>query len=543
MCPELTLINSLPAMKNICYTLLALLLFAPAMAVAQDEVIVENAGSQFDGIVSAFTPSYPPDEPSGPFTLVKAEPWDACTEITNPDEIAGNYAFITRGACAFVTKVAEASAAGAIGVIVGNADADNPDQVIIMGGTYVPGDHDIPAVFVSFNARTTIDENLAFGDDDVTIIPVEIAPVPTVAFIDNGTVETALFDNGFIGTSPGYLGGGPGFLFGEGEDQEQGLFAGSLVVGQLAGEDTTVIGNPYGAAEFEPVSTVEAIPAPFPQPFEEFQTGFTTTFSDTAAVLGVRVTANAYAKAGAPYVIFDYTIENTTSGTLDDVYVGLFADLDVGDFAANYGGFNADQNLLFAFDSSGVSTSYFGVAALNEEVSGWTLATDGSASGPSIFEALINGDGDTLPGDTAQDLRTVLGVGPFDLGSEPVNVQFALVAGADEAEIISNAEMARNDVSVSTETTTPKGTYVLDAAYPNPFASRTTIGFELPVAEHVTLKVYDVLGREVATLVDGVTPAGKQSVAFDAANLPSGVYLYRLDAGSTQLIQRVTVVR
>ena len=70
--------------------------------------------------------------------------------------------------------------------------------------------------------------------------------------------------------------------------------------------------------------------------------------------------------------------------------------------------------------------------------------------------------------------------------------------------------------------------------YPNPFLRRTTLDFALVQAEHVRLRVFDMLGREVATLVDGMRPAGQHSVAFASAGLPPGVYFYQLTAGSHQ---------
>ncbi|OGU64634.1 MAG: hypothetical protein A2499_09610 [Stygiobacter sp. RIFOXYC12_FULL_38_8] len=64
--------------------------------------------------------------------------------------------------------------------------------------------------------------------------------------------------------------------------------------------------------------------------------------------------------------------------------------------------------------------------------------------------------------------------------------------------------------------------------YPNPFNPETTISFQIPFASHVTLKVYDVLGREVATLVDEFKQAGTYVKTLHATSLPSGVYFYKL---------------
>ncbi len=67
--------------------------------------------------------------------------------------------------------------------------------------------------------------------------------------------------------------------------------------------------------------------------------------------------------------------------------------------------------------------------------------------------------------------------------------------------------------------------------YPNPFNPSTVISWQSPVQSHQTLKVYDMLGKEVATLVDEERPAGKYEVTFDASGLASGVYVYELRAG------------
>lgn len=68
--------------------------------------------------------------------------------------------------------------------------------------------------------------------------------------------------------------------------------------------------------------------------------------------------------------------------------------------------------------------------------------------------------------------------------------------------------------------------------YPNPFNSTTVINYQLPIRSHVTIKVFDVLAREVATLLNGIESPGNKSVNFNAGSLSSGIYFYRLQADS-----------
>jgi len=74
--------------------------------------------------------------------------------------------------------------------------------------------------------------------------------------------------------------------------------------------------------------------------------------------------------------------------------------------------------------------------------------------------------------------------------------------------------------------------YSLSNNYPNPFNPSTTISYSVPEIEFVTLKVYDVLGNEISILVNEEKPVGSYEVDFNATELPSGIYFYRLQAGS-----------
>lgn len=108
--------------------------------------------------------------------------------------------------------------------------------------------------------------------------------------------------------------------------------------------------------------------------------------------------------------------------------------------------------------------------------------------------------------------------------------RFMLWDGKDLLEV----GQLMDDESLNPDATmnqTPEG-YSLDSNYPNPFNPSTKISFTIPEARHVSLVVYDALGREVATLVDSELGAGTHTVLFNGQNLASGVYIYRIRAGN-----------
>jgi endo-1,4-beta-xylanase len=98
-------------------------------------------------------------------------------------------------------------------------------------------------------------------------------------------------------------------------------------------------------------------------------------------------------------------------------------------------------------------------------------------------------------------------------------------------------------VTTSVEGQEVAATFVLFGNYPNPFNPTTQITYQLSATSDVRLDVYDILGRHVRTLASGLQPAGHHSVTFDASNLSSGVYLYRLQAGGASATKRMLLIK
>jgi hypothetical protein len=107
-------------------------------------------------------------------------------------------------------------------------------------------------------------------------------------------------------------------------------------------------------------------------------------------------------------------------------------------------------------------------------------------------------------------------------------------------------EFTPSPVSVKDYFSSPLA-FTLYQNYPNPFNPSTVISYQLPVSSDVTLKVYDVLGNEIATLVDDYKPAGRYEVEFqssvDIRQLASGIYFYKLQAGDYKAVKKMILIK
>ena len=148
-----------------------------------------------------------------------------------------------------------------------------------------------------------------------------------------------------------------------------------------------------------------------------------------------------------------------------------------------------------------------------DEDEGWTMVGivegAGTSSAPHEYLFLDNG---MRPGTYSYRLRQVDGDGK-------VHLHFAA------------------DVAVNVTT------MALEQNFPNPFNPSTVIGYQVPVRQHVTLTVFDAIGRTVATLLNEEKSAGRYTAVFNAAGLSNGVYFARLTAGSRTITQRMLLVK
>jgi hypothetical protein len=139
-----------------------------------------------------------------------------------------------------------------------------------------------------------------------------------------------------------------------------------------------------------------------------------------------------------------------------------------------------------------------------------------------------------------------------DTFTHPFDIQHAAKVPADPFEIIDRGPIAakqkgepRFAIVKLEETSTRElpNRVTLFQNFPNPFNPATTIRYALPEAANVKLEVFDLTGRRVALLVNERAEAGTHTVSFDASNLSSGLYLYRLTAGNSVLNRSLTLIK
>jgi serine protease len=275
--------------------------------------------------------------------------------------------------------------------------------------------------------------------------------------------------------------------------------------------------------------------------------------------LGISVQTRSYAFKNPPSdntVIIRYRITNTSGAALSGLYCGTFFDWDVGSAMNNVAEYDAAHNLGYVYDVTKTDSTFAGVAVLsgsgstqfhainNAGDTSWQIY-DGFSKAEK-WDALHNGISKTYAG--VGDVSFVIGTGPVTLASgDSTTFAIAVMASPTLSDLISTTSAAQQKWSyVSSAPSAPNTiplAFALEQNYPNPFNPTTHLQFSIADFQFVTLKIYDVLGRDVATLVNEQKSPGTYIVNFDGSSFASGVYFYRLRAGSFVSTKRMVLLK
>jgi serine protease len=280
-------------------------------------------------------------------------------------------------------------------------------------------------------------------------------------------------------------------------------------------------------------------------------------FNDNGAgtnKIGVEVTQESFAFTGATdsnYILIRYTIKNTNATTLSNLYAGIFTFFSPNGsaLAGNITRYDATNKLGYTYNTS-VTNPYVGVAMMNTN-----LTTNFKAMG---FMDIINGfttaeKWSTLSSGIANDSigpggnAFTLAAGPLTIAAnQTVKIGFAILKGNNIGDLINNVNIARNkynSVGINQISNLLPKKYELMQNYPNPFNPVTKINFAIPKNEFVNIKIYDVLGREIMTLVNEKMNAGYYEFNFDGSALSSGMYFYKMTTNTYSDIKRMVLVK
>jgi hypothetical protein len=232
--------------------------------------------------------------------------------------------------------------------------------------------------------------------------------------------------------------------------------------------------------------------------------------------LGNIYISGATGTSGLPFSYKITTIKYSPAG--EELWVNAYDGTGIG--ADGYSGYNIaidDEASVYAI---GQAYSTANIITLKYNSSGdfqWAESYNGTGNSQDIPVALrVDTDGNIYS--TGNSFDSVTG---YD------------IAIIKYVQTTTSVEDEENSIS----------SFTLEQNYPNPFNPTTKISWQSPVRSHQTLKVYDVLGNEVSTLLDEYKEAGSYEITFDANELSSGVYFYKLQAGSIKEMKKMILLR
>lgn len=285
-------------------------------------------------------------------------------------------------------------------------------------------------------------------------------------------------------------------------------------------------------------------------------------YNDAPALnpIGLTVNQRCLSWRSAPYddfVILEFEIENYSDSSYANLYTGLYLDWDVDDYEANFVNYNAENSLGYQYAAN---SKYFGQSlvspkqaasfrAIKNETYIYNTYTD-----KTKWQFMTEGF-KLVESDDASDWSQLLTAGPIALGAgEKTKVVFAVLGGEDETDLVKNAQAAREkyqqvaSVPRQEDQSNLPRNFQLSANFPNPFNQSTAIRYELPDPANVTIKIYNLQGQYITTLVSQKHSAGVFETKWDGTdyyqkNVPTGVYLIQMQTAVFRQTRKVLLIR
>ena len=202
-----------------------------------------------------------------------------------------------------------------------------------------------------------------------------------------------------------------------------------------------------------------------------------------------------------------YTVVSSPVGIIGDFYFGTNVSNGTPHPAIGYDSWYWEKIVV---NGDSVSIWAFADGAAPADTATWTYTTDNVAVGAGLPTFIIVG--------VTDDDSSAVHVDEVWYNETPTGMSIS-----DDAPIASSYQLGQN--------------------YPNPFNPTTHIRFNIPETGNTKLTVFNIMGEAVANLVDGVVPAGGHTVSWNAANMPTGVYFYRMESGNFSQTRKLLLVK
>lgn len=275
----------------------------------------------------------------------------------------------------------------------------------------------------------------------------------------------------------------------------------------------------------------------------EINVGIDNSYSNRPPVVSAVV--SAYGWTDAAYTISKFAVTNTGTEAFDAIPGFEMIPINEGTYGNETLVYDAANSLFYSYKGA----SYVGFKSLSHPLTSvklfdWydafytdTLFYDYMTTGTFTDSVVTGGDGGVAVAGAAAV--------PFPAGAT-LNMYIAIAFGqtkADMLEQMSDAVATYNALVGVKEEMTAANTFALQQNYPNPFNPSTRISFYLEESAETSLRIYDVLGNEVAVLVNGQMEKGYHEAEFDASKLSSGMYVYRLVSGQNVAVKKMSLLK
>jgi hypothetical protein len=262
--------------------------------------------------------------------------------------------------------------------------------------------------------------------------------------------------------------------------------------------------------------------------------------------IGISIKQQSYADNRPEYrnfVIFKYTIFNNNTYSTSSLFAGLFFDWNINPDILDDVRYDASRKMGYVLNDVNNPTKIAATKLLSNNANLSYRAIESIDINDGLTDqekwSYLSGGIQTQTLNDA-NVSTLLAEGPFTIpAGDSIEVAFAVIGAVGLVELQTAADNAQSfydnpPLSSTTSKNIMVGDFRLFQNYPNPFNPITTIEFTLPQSGFVSLKIYNIMGEEVATLVSEKLPAGKYQYDWDTSHntgLASGIYFYRLQAG------------